>query len=379
MILYELKKYILKPSVFICLIIFAVVNFVKFFELYYNFGGGRGQLADNGAGAGVVELYEKYGGIITDEKIAGLKADLDFAEKSFAENGVTEEASDKFYTGYAYGDKNEISDIIKKYQSAILYENTANELSQKADENARFFAGKNDYEQRKNELIRDTFSGRYIGQCVRSNGWETLFDFKFSAILTMLLIALMLSPIFAGERADGFDRLIISSGKRGAAIRSKLLTAGIVAFTVTLIFFILDVSYTFTVYGLSCFDAPLYAIYPNAPLNVTLLGALATAFIMRLAAMLFMAACVVLISSFYKNTGAALIISVLFGAALVVLTELLPSAFNPLELVYSSEFFSNFDTVNLFGLPCLQLFASIGFTLLLTLAAGAVTAIRGLR
>lgn len=41
MLKYELKKYILKPSLLICIIVLILLNFVKVFELYYYTGGGR--------------------------------------------------------------------------------------------------------------------------------------------------------------------------------------------------------------------------------------------------------------------------------------------------------------------------------------------------
>lgn len=39
MLKYELKKYILKPSLLICIIVLILLNFVKVFELYYYTGG----------------------------------------------------------------------------------------------------------------------------------------------------------------------------------------------------------------------------------------------------------------------------------------------------------------------------------------------------
>ena len=45
MLKYELKKYILKPSLLICIIVLILLNFVKVFELYYYTGGGRAVLS----------------------------------------------------------------------------------------------------------------------------------------------------------------------------------------------------------------------------------------------------------------------------------------------------------------------------------------------
>ena len=67
MLKYELKKYILKPSLHICIIVLILLNFVKVFELYYYTGGGRAVLSGN-AVQGTDILYDKYSGKITDEK-----------------------------------------------------------------------------------------------------------------------------------------------------------------------------------------------------------------------------------------------------------------------------------------------------------------------
>ena len=77
MLKYELKKYILKPSVIICLAVLLLVNLVKVLEIYCQ-GSGR-QILFSGKGRIEISkdvLYEKYGGEITQEKIESLKAEL---------------------------------------------------------------------------------------------------------------------------------------------------------------------------------------------------------------------------------------------------------------------------------------------------------------
>ena len=69
MLKYELKKYILKPSVIICLAVLLLVNLVKVLEIYCQ-GSGR-QILFSGKGRIEISkdvLYEKYGGEITQEK-----------------------------------------------------------------------------------------------------------------------------------------------------------------------------------------------------------------------------------------------------------------------------------------------------------------------
>ena len=70
MLKYELKKYILKPSVIICLAVLLLVNLVKVLEIYCQ-GSGR-QILFSGKGRIEISkdvLYEKYGA--ADTRISG--------------------------------------------------------------------------------------------------------------------------------------------------------------------------------------------------------------------------------------------------------------------------------------------------------------------
>lgn len=383
MLLFELKKYVLKPSVIVFVVIFAVVNFVKFFEIYYYFGGGRYSVSgtDN-ISAGYAELYLKYGGEITQEKIDGIKTEYAEAQKKLEERGVGEKRYDDCYTGYPYGDVELFKNmLIPNYEYAVLYANTANELSEAAKENAFFFEGINEYEKRKNALISETFDGRYVDSCVNSDGWTAFFDYKFSTILVMLTLVFVLSPIFSGERAGGFDKLIVSSGKRKAAVRSKLIMSGFFTFAITSVFFLLDVFYVAVFHGLDCFSAPVYAIeeYMYCPFTVSLFGAMLLSFIGKLCAMLIFSAIIVFISSFGKNTAISLGVSVLGGSVLVLLSDILPTAVNPLSLSYMSKAFSEFSLVNVLGIPVYSTAVAFIFTLFVTAVLVMLTARRALK
>lgn len=385
MISFELKKYVLKPSVLAFLILFAVINLVKFFEIYYYFDSRKSASAifvHNSVSEGYEKLYRAYGGEITQEKIDSIKSEYAAAQKRLDDRGAGDTVYDDCYTGYPYGDVDLFKyTLIPHYEYAVLYGNYANELVGAANENVRFYSGINDYEVKKNTLIADAFKGRYVNYYVKSVGWTRLFDYKFSTILVMLMIVLAFSPVFSGERAGGFDKLIISSGKRKTAVRSKLITMGIFTFAVTLLFFLLDILYVVVFHGLYCFEAPVYAIkeYMNCPFTVTLLGAVVLSFSGRLLAMLFFAALVGFISSFGKNTALSLFLSMVSGAVLIALSDILPEWLNPLGLAYSSHFFEKFSVVNIFGVPVFSAGIALIFVILMTLALNIITAGRTLK
>lgn len=383
MIFFELKKYILKPSILAFIVFFAILNAVKFFEIYYYFGGGRSTVAGtNSMSEGFEKLYPIYGGEITDKKIDGLKDELAAAQQKLDERGTGDTKYDDCYTGYPYGDVELIkNNFIAGYEYGMLYADYAGGIRSAAMENIDFYSGLNGYEVRKNTLIADTFKGRYVNHYVKSDGWTALFDYKFSTILVMLMIVLAFSPVFSGERAGGFDKLIISSGKRKAAVRSKLISMGIFTFAVTLLFFLLDMFYVGIIHGIDCPDAPVYAIeaYTNCPFTVTLGGALLLSFLGRLLAMLFFSALVCFISSFGKNTALSLFLSIASGAVLIAASDILPECIDPLGLAYLSHFLEKFSVVNLFGIPVFSAAIVTVAVILLTAALNAVTAGRALR
>lgn len=374
---------VLKPSVLAFALLFVFINLVKFFEIYYYFGGGRYDVAgSNSVSDGYDKLYPTYGGLITREKIGGINAEYAEAQKKLDERGVGDTVYEDCYTGYPYGDVELFKNyIIPGYEYAIFYSNTAEEISAAAEDNVLFYNGINDYEVRKNRLISDTFNGRYVDYYVSADGWTTLFDYKFSTILVMLMIVLAFSPIFSGERAGGFDKLIISSGKRKASIRAKLLSAGIYTFSVTALFFLLDVLYVALFHGLSCFNAPIFAIseYADCPFTITLSGAMLLSFAGWLIAMLFFAALTSFISSFGKNTALSLFLSIAAGAGLIVLSDVIPKMFDPLGLAYSSHFFQKFSVENIFGAPVFTAVFAAAFTVLLTTALNIITSRRALK
>lgn len=383
MIFFELKKYVFKPSVLAFLVVFAILNFVKFFEIYCFFGGGRYALiGDDSMGEGYKVLYRTYGGEITSEKIDAMKAEYAEAQQKLEERGTDDTKYDDCYTGYPYGDTELFrSTFIPGYEYGILYSNYAKEICAAADENVDFYSGINGYEERKNQIIADTFKGRYVDYYVKDKGWTALFDYKFSTILVMLMIVLAFSSVFSMERAGCFDNLIISSGKRKSAVCSKLAAAGIFTFGVTLMFFLLDILYTAVIYGIDCLAAPVYAIedYMNCPFTVTLGGTLLLSFLGRLFSMMFFAAAVCFISSFGKNTALSLFLSAVLGAALIFLSDILPEGANIMGLAHISHFLEKFSTVNLFGFPVFSAAAVLSLSFVLTAGLVTVTARRALK
>lgn len=75
----------------------------------------------------------------------------------------------------------------------------------------------------------------------------------------------------------------------------------------------------------------------------------------------------------------SLTVSILFGGVLILLSEIIPSKYSPINLLSMSGFFKKFDVINLLGFPVLTVFFSIGVTLFITLCLLFITVKRGIK
>lgn len=379
MIKNEFKKYILKPSIFICAVIFIALNFVKTYEIYYYLHGGRSR-ADYLETAQRA-LHELYGGEIIDEKISALKADLDKANNALNKYGYVKEPIDGTYTGFPSGDVILLTQKTEDYRYAILYANTAHRIKEDALRNVEFYTGKNDYDKRENELIVELYGGRTLNVCVRQSGWDAFFDYKFSVLLCMFLIALTVSPIVSNEKESGFYRIINSSGRRKSVMGAKIISAGIFTAAVCGVFLAADLLYTYFIYRADGLFSPLYALqcYELCPFDITVLGGILFTFAVRTVFLLCYTFLVMLISSLCETNIFSMLLSMCAGFLLVIAAELLPADISPTTLIGLHDEFCAFKTVNIFGIPFLSIYAAFALTLIPTIIFAAATFTVGLK
>lgn len=379
MIKNEFKKYILKPSVFICLLFFFALNFVKTYELYYYLNGGISQ-TDHSKAVNR-KIHALYGGEITDEKIAALKADLDKAERTFNRYGYVQEPIDGTYSGFPSTDSILLKDKVDDYRYAILYANRSNQIQEAALQNVAFYTGKNDFDRRENELIARLYGGRTVSECLVQKGWNVFFDYKFSVLLCMLLIVLTVSPMVSSERENGFYRIINASGRRRSVLGAKILSAGMFTAAVCGVFLAVDLLYTFLIYHPDGLFAPLYALqcYELCPFDMTVLDGILYTFAARLVFLLGYTYLVMLISSLCKTNAFSILFSTCAGFILVILAEHLPVDISPASLVGLHDAFVAFKTTNVFGMPLLSIYAAFSLTLILAVLCAAATFAVGLK
>lgn len=145
MISFELKKYVLKPSILAFILLFVFINLVKFFEIYYYyyyFGGGRYEVAGDASISGFDKLYPIYGGKITQEKIDGINTEYAEAQQKLNDRGVGDTVYDDCYTGYPYGDVGLFKDyFIPGYEYALFYSDNAKKSPRQPRKTLNFTAG----------------------------------------------------------------------------------------------------------------------------------------------------------------------------------------------------------------------------------------------
>ncbi len=379
MIKNEFKKYIVKPSVFICLLFFFALNFVKTYELYYMLHGGMTQTDYNLTGERRINAL--YNGEITDEKIAALKADLAKAGRMLGQYGYVEEPIDGTYSGFPSLDGVLLEFKVEDYRYAVLYANRSNQIREAALQNVSFYTGKNDYDRRENELIARLYGGRTVRECVVQSGWDKFFDYKFSVLLCMLFIVFVVSPMVSNERESGFYRIINASGRRRSVLGAKLLSAGMFTVAACALFLAVDLLYIYLIYRPDGLFAPLYALkcYELCPFDITVLGGILFTFVARVVFLLGYTYLVMLISSLCRTNAFSVLLSACAGFGLVIAAEHLPADISPSSLVGLHDAFSGFQTTKVFGMPLLSIYAAFALTLFLAVLCAAAAFLVGLR
>lgn len=351
---YEIKKNILRLSLLFVLLGLAAVNVYKLRETVRYKGSMGYAVAIKGEKDFGDVMKEKFYGEITPQKIDEIKA---YSEKMGAiiasGNYDTQNPSDEFYTGYAYGDYNVIGEIRTAVRNAYLYPNTIIELKQRADACIDFFSGKNEYEVRKYELLKTFYNNRKIGVYGDYEAVRLFFDYEFSAFVIMILMIFVFSATFSNERLTGTDKIIGSSGRGANVFWAKQLTLYAFAATMTIIFSITDLIVFGSYYRLGFLEQPLYAVstYRFTPIDISVLGAVWLSCVFKTIALVFVGEVILLISSLTKNSGAAITLCFAVIGALIFANGYVPEWVSPFTLFSTEKMISEFKCLNVFGYP----------------------------
>lgn len=365
----EIKKNVLRLPLLFLLIGLAAVNLYKVRETVRYEGVNGYSIIMKNEESEFLKMEAEFYGEINPELIAKVQAYSDKMSAIISSgNYDTQNASDEFYTGYAFGDNNVIGEIKDAVREAYMYPNSITELKQKADSCIEFFEGKNEYEVRKYELLKTMYNGRKINVYGGYEAVELYFDYEFSSFVIMILMIFVFSATFSNETLTGTDKIIKSSGRAGNVFWVKQFTLYSFAAALTVIFSLADVLYFGRFYGLGFFEQPLYAIpdYRFEPYNITIFGAIALSCLFKTLALIFVGEVIMLISSLTKNSGAAMTLCFAAIGAMIFANGYIPEFASPFTLFSMEKMLCEFKCLNIFGYPVPQFIVTILLTLIYT-------------
>lgn len=366
---YEIKKNVLKLPLLFLLIGLAAVNLYKIRETVRYVGSDGYTIIMKGEESPFQKMESAFYGEISSELIEKIQAYSDKMGAIIAGgNYDTENASDEFYTGYAFGDNNVIGEIKEAVREAYMYPNSITELKQRADICIDFFNGKNEYEVRKNELLKTLYDGRKISVFGGYEAVELYFDYEFSSFVIMIIMIFVFSAAFSNEMLTGTDKIIKSSGRAGSIFWAKHFSMYAFAAALTIIFSLADILYFGRFYGIGFFDQPLYAIpeYRFAPYNITIFGAIALSCLFKTLALIFVGEVIMIISSLTKNLGAAMTLCFAAIGAMIFANGYIPEFASPFTLFSAEKMLGEFKCLNIFGYPVPEFIVTILLTLVYT-------------
>lgn len=366
---YEIKKNVLKLPLLFLLIGLAAVNLYKIRETVRYEGSDGYAIIMKGEESPFQKMESAFYGEINSELIEKIQV---YSDKMSAiisgGNYDTVNANDEFYTGYAFGDNNVIVEIKESVRRAYMYPNSIAELKKRADVCIDFFNGKNEYEVRKNELLKTLYNGRKISVFGGYEAVKLYFDYEFSSFVIMIIMIFVFSAAFSNEMLTGTDKIIKSSGRAGSIFWAKHFTIYAFAAVLTIIFSLADILYFGRFYGLGFFDQPLYAIpeYRFAPYNITIFGAIALSCLFKTLALIFVGEVIMLISSLTKNLGAAMTLCFAAIGAMIFANGYIPEFASPFTLFSTEKMLGEFKCLNIFGYPVPEFIVTILLTLVYT-------------
>lgn len=357
---YEMRKSWLKTTTFIVLIILTVLNFIRMND----FCRTEYPMTYADRGEWYYQLYETVCGELTEEKLAPFRTRAKELESEVMDNVYsTEYEPEKFYTGYVFGDFALYNlDIGSEITYCATYPNKANQIIANAMEKYNFYkSAGNDFETKKNAMIYNSYQDRSIPE-YRATYWTGLFfQHEFSSLLCVVMLILGLSSFFSTEKESGMFQLITAAGRKVKTIVSKVFSSAMYCVFLSAWFTICDLVFSNILLGVHGLNMPLYSapLFETTPFTFSFLEAILLWAGIRFIALFALAMMILLISRIVPNTIIAMIASFGLSLALMLITSLSKSIWNPICALTPNAYITDFSVVNILGEPVLSLFAAL--------------------
>lgn len=359
-IFYEMRKSWLKTATLIVLIMFTILNFIRMND----FCRTEHSMTYAERGEWYYRLYNTVCGELTEEKLTTFRTRAKELENEVMDKVYsTEYQPDKFYTGYVFGDFALYNlDIGSEITYCATYPNKANKIIADAIDNYNFYISVgNDFETKKNAMIYNSYLDRSIPE-YRATYWTGLFfQYEFSSLLCIVMLILGLSSSFSTEKESGMFQLITAAGRKSKTTVSKICSAATYCGFLSVWFTACDLIFSNMLLGVRGLDMPLYSatIFEKTPFTFSFFWAILLWAGIRFLALFTISMIILLISRIAPNTIIAMVANFGISLALILITSLSKSIWNPICALTPNAYITDFSVVNIFGVPVLSLFAAL--------------------
>lgn len=366
---YEMRKSWLKLSTFLMLVICAALNIYRIGSTSQNFFFTYGEFQEP-----YFRLYDTVSGKLDESKLAQFRSKKNELDNLIGTKMYTTDyAPEKYeYTGYAFGDYSLYNAAIAPEISyCATYSNISNQIAAKAVEGYYLYKENgNSYERKKSALIYELYQNRSIPEYRATNWTGEYFTYDFSSLLCVIMLILGLSSCFTNEKTSGMNSLITAYGKWTKSLSAKIISAAIYCFGLTIFFTILDLVFINHFLVIDGIDMPIYSakMFCTSPFRFSFLTAVIICAGLRFLGLLVIALLIMFISKNSPNTVISIGASFAAVIALIFLSLISESVFNPIGLLTPKTYIRECDLTNLFGTPILSLYTSISAAAILCVA-----------
>lgn len=320
LIFYEIKK-IMKNRLLLVVIISSLLLNVLY--VYSN----NKEKVSNSFTNGQKEVYEQIKGKITQEKYDFIFKNYDKTKK-VVDSGEydTSNSSDKYYTGFVFGDMNLFHELLNGYTYAIDYKQKISNAVDMAYDNLKIYNNKDDLDL-NNDFI-NSFSNRSIGYYYETSNMTKYIFHDFSSFLIIVLLIIMLSGLFSEEIEYQYYYLLHTT-KLGEKklVFAKLYSAVLITIFLSFAFYIEDFFLFKNIGILDGFMNPIFSlpVFQYSSASFSIIFYLAINYMVKLCCLIFTSLLICLISYLNKK----------------VLTSVLISFMLIITLMYCNNFFIN--------------------------------------
>lgn len=250
-----------------------------------------------------------------------------------------------------------------------------------AEKNISFFSGRNEFYANANRLYCNTYRGRQINEIYDTDSLPDYFSYSLSSVLIIITLLMGIIPVFCSEyECDMNTVLLTSKCGRLKTVNAKIIASIIFTFTVTLLFSLCDFIGFMLFNGLDGLSQSVYAIqgYENCPLNINVWQFLFLQFVFKYIGMCILSLAFLIFSRLFKKSNLPFICGLIMLFTLMLCKVFITSQtgkyvnlINPISFLTSYNNFSDFNILNIFGVPVFewQIMIMIGLMLIAILYA----------